>query len=290
MKFNTKMVGYTVITDAPTESKLREFAEVIYNENLNVCKYYNDDEERIIDIPDVIDLIDDKLSYYDDVLSRVVNGARDTHRYIPRSIKLDTPKKIKSEIERIEAIRDKVLDERAEFYIQTESLVDAFNITRVKLVRPKLYKAVFNMKTLCFDAVECDTIEALLIGDFIYIGKGYNLVNANTWHLDTATIESYYFGIDKESVEKFTNLPEDEPKWKLCKDCGTPFRIDSITLQWYLDKGFTEPKRCLMCRNLRKRQKEWDQEVEIGRKDYIYEHHTDEGFDPVAYMGRKRPE
>ena len=41
-----------------------------------------------------------------------------------------------------------------------------------------------------------------------------------------------------------------------CKDCGEEFTITANELKWYEEKGFTAPKRCKKCRNVRKNQKE----------------------------------
>ena len=38
----------------------------------------------------------------------------------------------------------------------------------------------------------------------------------------------------------------------VCKDCGKEFTVDEKEQEWYKEKGFELPKRCLDCRKKRK--------------------------------------
>lgn len=37
-----------------------------------------------------------------------------------------------------------------------------------------------------------------------------------------------------------------------CKECGENFIITADDQKWYAEKGFKEPKRCKLCRKLRR--------------------------------------
>lgn len=43
---------------------------------------------------------------------------------------------------------------------------------------------------------------------------------------------------------------------KNCSDCGDPFVFTVREQEFYKEKGYSEPKRCFKCRQLRKQQKE----------------------------------
>ena len=45
-----------------------------------------------------------------------------------------------------------------------------------------------------------------------------------------------------------------------CKQCGKTFEMSKEELDWYKEKGFEPPKRCIECRRSRRNKKASDKE------------------------------
>lgn len=52
----------------------------------------------------------------------------------------------------------------------------------------------------------------------------------------------------------------------VCKDCGSEFVLTVEDQEWYAEKGFTEPKRCLDCRKARRANGSREENNDYGKK------------------------
>lgn len=46
--------------------------------------------------------------------------------------------------------------------------------------------------------------------------------------------------------------PTATDEWLRCQDCGDEFLYSTRDQEFYAEKGFTEPKRCIPCRKAKK--------------------------------------
>ena len=297
MKLN-KNVKYSIITDHPTEEDLKEFKNMMYEDQLKLYKYYEDDEEIDPYIPDILSAIDETLDSYYERIDRLKASARNqmvSNSAVSRDRRIgcfSSPKALKGKIDILEVLRENILNEDYTIYIQPFSLIDISDIYPVKIVYIHVYRPKFNKSTLKFDPIyTTDQIKALLVGDDIYVATSFSnncyYISTESWRGTIDEIEKS-FAASEEEID-YANPPKEEPGWKKCKECGKFFRVSSLRTDWYKSRGLEIPKRCQECRTLRKVQKEYDYQVELGRESYINVHGNDEGFDPVKYMGEERP-
>lgn len=212
---------------------------------VHLCKYYNDNEKRIKNVPDVLDVIDDEIDkFYDFIDARKKAAMTNSQTNIDTNF---TPKELKTVIEYLEELRESIINGTDEFYTYFEphlyhfageegNAIDAFKtyVIPIKCIKMNtLYRPVFN-RTTCKWSAELDTNESRKEG--ILIENKYALYNgldkniqrngrhiAAPWQID---IWSYYIDIESMAVAENESdiLALNEYDWAICKKCRRIFR------------------------------------------------------------------
>lgn len=233
--------------------------------SVHLCKYYNDNEKRIKNVPDVLDVIDDEIDkFYDFIDARKKAALTNSLACIRTNF---TPKELKTVIEYLEELRESIVNGTDEFYTYFEphlyhfageesSTLDAFKTYVVPIKRIKmntLYHPVFDRTTGKWSA-ELDNNESRKEG--ILIENEYALYNgldksiqrsgrhiAAPWQIN---IWAYYNDIESMTVAENESdiLALNEYDWAVCKKCGRIFRV------------WAEPKHvCRICKNILRKEK-----------------------------------
>ena len=57
-------------------------------------------------------------------------------------------------------------------------------------------------------------------------------------------------------IEHQTTLSTEDDAVLRCCDCGTPFLFNEREAAFFADRGLLQPRRCKLCRSLRRQQRE----------------------------------
>lgn len=232
------------------ESKIRNQAPY----GFSLYKYYNPDEDRSEDVPDILDHLYDVLD--------------ETEAKIRTSSYFDAPVRLSEVRERnldrmndltmrLEQTIAKVREERSEYYLCTDSHVESVDLITLPIQTVDAENTKLVLK---------DTGETVKVYD-VNISKFHEVSNEafehrfiiaeepqpDTWIHDKfhELLEDIVLSVNHKYIG-FSYLSTRYPELKFyrCKDCDKIFWMSDSNIKWYRNQGLTQPKRCEDCRKL----------------------------------------
>ena len=112
------MNNYTIVNEPLTYEYLVPFYSYFsrYFPDVTLCKYFDDDEERNIVVPDILDTIDEEISSFENDISIHTRCAQSGENAYSRTKTRYTPNQLKQLIAALERVRDDVINGEDTFY------------------------------------------------------------------------------------------------------------------------------------------------------------------------------
>ena len=261
---------YEILTEQPTWEFLAPFVKYtqLYFPT-TICKYYNEGEQRIKNIPDILDTIDAELDRLEDLLELHRKCAVYGSNVYNRADSNMNPAQIRVAIQRLSDVRDRVLDGEDVFYsfnkperyswagTNADALLNSYSncVKPIKRIKMKqLYRFVFDNQTKKWHGEPDDRDEpkyGVMIDGMVF----YNRVKVKgEWRAVPFEVDvwAYYNNFYEFAVaETPEQIDETMNKrcaynWSVCEKCGKIFKYNPDAA--YLLSGKV-PKLCKNCFN-----------------------------------------